>query len=94
MLFIIGYFLGYPEIGVIGAVLVLAAGVSVTQFGGLAIPSGHIEIVNNSTGPTKHIVTQTYQNVKTSSQLSIGSVTLLLGGGMILRALGQFSGLS
>jgi hypothetical protein len=82
-LVLLGYVLGYPELGIVGATIVLAAGGMVTT-GGLEHKTGEtrVDVDANET-----VVTHDYEKVETSQQFSLGILTMLTGGAVALRSL-------
>lgn len=86
----LGYVAGYPEIGVIGGVIILGAGgmVLITD-AGLLVQTGQIEVTNTTTNTTT--IEHTYDTVTLPQQLGIGGLVMVLGGTLILRSFDEFS---
>lgn len=83
-----GLVLDYPGIAVIGGVLVVGVGAMVME-SGLEYRDG--EVRNNTSADTVEI-THTYEKVPTPQHLSMGVLTLLLGGVMSLQSINRFGG--
>ncbi|MGZ0745732.1 hypothetical protein [Haloparvum sp. AD34] len=78
-----GELLGYPEIAIIAAVIVLGVG-SMVAIDGLQYRDGKVE---TNTSADETTIEYQYQSVETIPSLELGALWMLLGGVMALRSL-------
>ena len=78
-----GNWMGYPEVVVIGAVIVLGAGGS-AALGDLVYKSGEI---HNTTAANETAISNQYESVPVPNRLPIGGVVMILGGMGTVRGL-------
>jgi len=82
--FVGGQLGNYPEIAVIGAVLVVGVGAAIAD-SGLERQTGVVETTNETTNTT--VKEFQYQQVPLPTNLPLGSLMAILGGVGVLRAL-------
>ncbi len=81
--FVVGSFLGRPDIGFIGAVLILGVG-AIGLVDGLSVQTG--EFINE-TATNETVVEYTYEDIGTISSFPLEFVVLILGAVMSFKSL-------
>ena len=85
--FVVGNLLGYQEIALIGAILIFGVGFAVSV-DGVSYQSGEVRTeVDNSTVQ----VEQQYQEMNTPDSLPVGTLVMLVGGTLSLRAMNELA---
>jgi len=74
----------YPGVAMIGATVVAGVGAMLLMGTGLETKTGTVETTN---ADNETVVKNAYEPINTPTNFSLGSITLLLGGTLALRAL-------
>lgn len=81
---VLGTVFDYHGVGVIGATIVVGVGAMLLMGAGLETKTGEIETTN---ADNDTVTENQYQTIDTPTNFSLGTLTMLLGGTLALRAL-------